>query len=190
MEKDNINADTPDGEEGMVDADVTEDSGDFEAFEEDFGDGSELVQLQQALEQAESNLARARAETYNVQQDYSRYVKRSKADARERREEGRQDVIEILLPVLDDIEAARAAGDLDGPFASIAEKLEDTLATNYGLERFGEAGEEFDPQRHDALMANPNPDVEEPTINQVLQSGIKIGDRVLRAAKVMVDTPS
>ena len=54
-------------------------------------------------------------------------------------------MLEALLPVLDDIHAAREHGDLDGaPFAAIADKLEATLG-KYGLERFGAKGEEFDP---------------------------------------------
>ncbi len=139
----------------------------------------------------EDDLARARAETYNVRQEYARYVKRAKADSAAKRKEGQHDAVEALLPVLDDIEAARAAGELtDGPFASIAEKLEDTLQTRFGMERYGEGGDLFDPQLHDALMAAPSSEVEEPTVKQVLQSGVKVGDRVLRPTKVVVETPN
>jgi molecular chaperone GrpE len=63
-----------------------------------------------------------------------------------------RDVLESLLPVLDDIQAARDHGDLvDGPFAAIADKLEATLG-KFGLERFGDKGEAFDPMVHEALM--------------------------------------
>ncbi len=142
------------------------------------------------IAQLQDELARARADVYNVQQEYGNYVRRTKAEGKQRREEGNQEVIELLLPTLDDIEAARAAGDLvEGPFASIADKLEDALATNYGYTRFGAAGDAFDPELHDALMAHTNPEVTETVISQVLQSGVKLGDQVLRPAKVIVDNP-
>ena len=68
-----------------------------------------------------------------------------------------RDVLESVLPVLDDIQAARDHGDLtEGPFAAIADKLESTLG-KYGLERFGAKGEVFDPMQHEALMHAPWP---------------------------------
>ncbi len=172
----------------------TEQSGagdtDFEAFEQDLGEDSVLLQTQKRLEQAEEDLARARADVYNVNQEYGNYVRRSKSEAGQRRGEGQQDAIEALLPVLDDIEAARAAGELtEGPFASIATKLEETLNSRFGLERYGNQGDGFDPQLHDALMAQPNPDVDHPVVGQVLQPGYKINDRILRPTKVLVFNP-
>ena len=67
-------------------------------------------------------------------------------------ERAARSVVEALLPVLDDIHAAREHGDLEGgPFASIADKLESSLG-KFGLERYGAVGEEFDPALHEALM--------------------------------------
>lgn len=163
----------------------------FTAFEEDFGDGSELLKLQEQLEQTRDELARSRAETYNVRQEYGNYVRRSKEEASRRQREAREDVAQVLLPVLDDIEAARAAGELtEGPFASISAKLEDILGSEFSLVSFGEPGDVFDPTLHDALMAQTNPDVTEPTIAQVLQPGFKVADRILRPTKVIVDNPA
>ncbi len=163
----------------------------FEAFEEDFGDGSELLKAQKSLEDAQDELARARAEIYNVRQEYGAYVRRSKDEAAKRKAAAQEDVVEILLPVLDDIEAARAAGELaEGPFASIADKLEDILSSRFGLEQFGAVGDVFDPSLHDALIANTNPEVEEAVISQVLQPGFRVGERVLRPTKVIVDNPA
>ena len=102
----------------------------------------------------------------------------------------RRQVIESLISVLDDIAAARAHGDLeDGPFASIANKLEDTLKTRFELERYGAEGDDFDPALHDALMATTSADVDHPVIGQVLASGYRRGERVVRAAKVLVNNP-
>ena len=67
-------------------------------------------------------------------------------------------VLNSLLPVLDDVDAARQHGDLaDGPFAAIAAKLENALKT-YGLVRIDETGVEFDPTIHEALIQQPGED--------------------------------
>ena len=72
-------------------------------------------------------------------------MRRSKADAANQRQAGVHDVVEALLGVLDEIELARQHGDLTGPFAAIAEKLESTLAQRFDVVRYGAEGEEFDP---------------------------------------------
>ena len=110
-------------------------------------------------------------------------------------ERAAQSVIEALLPVLDDIHAAREHGDLaDGPFAAIADKLESTLG-KFGLERYGAAGEQFDPNLHEALMHTAWPQdgsvqpTDSTTVVQVLQPGYRAGEQVLRAARVAVADP-
>lgn len=133
-------------------------------------------------------LQRAQAAHYNLEQQYSAYVKRSKAEALAAHQRGAEAVAEALIPVLDDIALARQHGDLTGPFASIAEKLEATLG-RFGVERYGEAGEPFDPAVHEALMHGQSADVTEPTVQQVLQPGYRTPDRVLRAARVAVVDP-
>jgi molecular chaperone GrpE len=134
------------------------------------------------------DLQRLQAEYVN----YKRRVDRDRAVVQER---AAQSVIEALLPVLDDIHAAREHGDLvDGPFAAIADKLESTLV-KFGLERYGAIGEQFDPSLHEALMhtAWPQDGSVEPTgsttVIQVLQPGYRAGERVLRAARVAVADP-
>ena len=92
--------------------------------------------------------------------------------------------------IVDDIDAARKHGDLDdGPFAAIAVKLEDSLRNRFELERYGAAGEDFDPALHEALMATTDAGVEHPVIGKVLQPGYRRGERVIRATKVLVNNP-
>jgi molecular chaperone GrpE len=135
-----------------------------------------------------SDLQRLQAEYVN----YKRRVDRDRAVVQER---AAQSVIEALLPVLDDIHAAREHGDLEGgPFASIADKLESTLG-KFGLQRYGAAGEEFDPNLHEALMHTAWPQdgsvasSGSTTVVQVLQPGYRAGEQVLRAARVAVADP-
>ena len=63
-------------------------------------------------------------------------------------------------------------------------------AEKYSLERFGAVGEVFDPTLHDALMATESSEVAEPTIAAVLQPGYRLGERVVRAARVQVANPA
>ena len=124
-----------------------------------------------------------------LQAEYVNYRKRVERD---RAVAGQMAVIGVLnavLPVMDDIDAARAHGDLaDGPFAAIAAKLETTLAT-YGLERIDAVGVPFDPNVHEALIQQPGADVEVDTVSQVLRNGFRSGERILRAAQVIVAVP-
>ena len=149
---------------------------------------AQVEQLKAQVAQLTEQLARARAETYNLQQEYSGYVKRSKTEMSAHRTDGQKAVLQVLLSVLDDVQAAREAGDLQGPFESIANKLENTLETNFGLTRYGNNGDEFDPNVHEAMMAQSGGEGE-PSIAQVLQPGYKVGDQVLRATKVIVNNP-
>ncbi|AKU65824.1 molecular chaperone GrpE [Schaalia meyeri] len=162
---------------------------DMSAFEEQVED-SDLANALERIASVEDQLARANAELYNQGQEYANFVRRSKEAIPGYKTDGQDEVIEALISVLDDIAAARAHGDLeDGPFASIASKLEDTLKTRFELERYGAEGDDFDPTLHDALMATTSADVDHPVIGQVLTSGYRRGERVVRAAKVLVNNP-
>ena len=162
---------------------------DMAAFEEQMGD-SELASALERVAAVEEQLARANADLYNLNQEYAGYVRRSKEAAPAHRTAGQDEVIESLIGVLDDIDAARKHGDLDdGPFAAIAVKLEDSLRNRFELERYGAAGEDFDPALHEALMATVDADVDRPVIGQVLQPGYRRGERVIRATKVLVNNP-
>ncbi|WP_418912536.1 nucleotide exchange factor GrpE [Actinomyces bouchesdurhonensis] len=175
------------GDAAQASSEATTD--DMSAFEDQVED-SDLAKALERIAAVEDQLARANAELYNQGQEYANYVRRSKEAIPGHKTAGQDDVIESLISVLDDIAAARAHGDLhDGPFASIATKLEDTLKTRFELERYGAAGEDFDPALHDALMATTSADVDHPVIGQVLTSGYRRGDRVVRAAKVLVNNP-
>ncbi|MEW1952650.1 nucleotide exchange factor GrpE [Terrabacter sp. NPDC080008] len=146
-----------------------------------------------ALAEEESMAATLLADLQRLQAEYVNYKKRVDRDREVIRHTAVGSVVESLLPVLDDIHMARQAGDLaSGPFASIADKLEATLG-RYGVERLGEAGQEFDPTVHEALM---HVEAELPegatgtTVVQVLQPGYRIGDRLVRAARVSVADPA
>ena len=149
-----------------------------------------LAELKGENARLADDLARANASLYNVNQEYANYVRRSKEAAAAAHQEGVEKVAAALLPVLDDVALARQHGDLSGPLGSMAEKFEQTLVTNFRLERYGEPGEAFDPLIHEALFDQPTEGVTEPQIAQVLQFGYKVGEKVLRPARVAVATPA
>ena len=121
-----------------------------------------------------------------LQAEFQNFRNRSAKEKDGLREYVVGDVVTALLPVIDDIDAARRHGDLaEGPFASIARKLEEAL-TRQGLERVGEVGEAFDPHVHEAVMQQPTEEVEPDQVAMVMRSGYRIGERVLRPAQVAV----
>ena len=135
-----------------------------------------------------AQLAERTADLQRVHAEYANYRKRVERDRLAVREQALANVLSSLLPVLDDIGRAREHGDLNGAFKSVGESLE-TMAAKLGLESFGEPGEPFDPLVHEALMHSYSPDVTEPTAVQILQPGYKVGERIIRPARVAVAEP-
>ena len=142
-----------------------------------------------ALALAETLAAERLDDLLRLQAEYVNYRKRVDRDRSVARDQTVVQITEALIPVLDDIALARQHGELAGsPFASIAEKLEQVL-TRFEVQRYGEVGEAFDPNVHEALMHQHSAEVTGPTVVQVLQDGYKVGDRIVRAARVAVAEP-
>ena len=133
----------------------------------------------------EAKVAELTADLQRLHAEYANYRKRVERDREVMQAAAVGAAITELLPVLDDIERAREHGELEGAFRTVGETLESTLA-KLGLERFGAAGEEFDPLVHEALTSEENDAVSEPTVVTVYQPGYRFADRVLRPARVAV----
>jgi molecular chaperone GrpE len=133
-------------------------------------------------------LAERTADLQRIGAEYANYRKRVERDRIAVREQALANVLQALLPVLDDLGRAREHGELVGGFKSVAESLE-TVVSKLGLASFGSAGEPFDPTVHEALMHSYSAEVSEPTAVQILQPGYKVGERILRPARVAVAEP-
>lgn len=176
-------------------ADSADSAGAAGASEGEVAVDGEVVSEDEAAEASEEVAASAsereaelQADLQRVQAEYANYRRRVERDRSVERDRTVGQVITALMPVLDDIAAARQAGDLeDGPFAAIASKLESTLSQQ-GLEVIDEVGVPFDPSIHEALMQQPHESIEADHVAAVLRAGYRHGDRVLRAAQVMVST--
>ncbi|MEF3403179.1 nucleotide exchange factor GrpE [Agromyces sp. CCNWLW203] len=130
------------------------------------------------------------ADLKRITAEYANYRKRTEANRELERERAVGAAVAVLLPVLDDLDRAEKHGDLEGdaPFATIAAKLRGSVE-KLGLTAFGEVGEPFDPQRHEAIFQQPSGDVEIDTVADVVETGYMLGGTQLRAAKVVVKTP-
>ncbi|GAA0954390.1 nucleotide exchange factor GrpE [Nonomuraea longicatena] len=133
-------------------------------------------------------LAERTADLQRLQAEYTNYRRRVERDRVAVREQAVAGALTELLPVLDDIGRARDHGELTGGFAKVAESL-DAVVTKLGLSSFGQKGDPFDPTIHEALMHSYSSEVSEPTAIEVLQSGYRMGERVLRPARVAVAEP-
>ncbi|GAA2039618.1 nucleotide exchange factor GrpE [Yaniella flava] len=132
--------------------------------------------------------AALREDLQRLQAEFVNYRRRVERDRHVAKDNANFSMLDSMLPVLDDIDAADKAGDLDGPFAAIARKLIETLEGIGLVKHDGAAlvGEPFDPTHHEAMLRQPSTEIAEEHIVQVFRNGYLYNDRVLRAAQVMV----
>ena len=145
-------------------------------------DGKQAAEL-------ETQLAERTADLQRLQAEYANYRKRVDRDRAVVREQAVAGTLAGLLPVLDAIDQAREHGELSGGFKSVADSLQAALG-RLGLVTYGEKGDPFDPKIHEALTHSYSSDVTEDTCVEILQPGYKVGDRILRPARVAVAEPA
>ncbi|HEY4571991.1 MAG TPA: nucleotide exchange factor GrpE [Kribbella sp.] len=134
-------------------------------------------------------LAERTADLQRLQAEYVNYKRRVDRDREAARELVTGSVLTELLGILDDIGRAREAGELEGAFKAVAESLE-RVTEKLGLVKFGEKGDPFDPRIHEALLHNYSDEVDGPTATMIMQPGYRLGERILRAARVAVSEPT
>lgn len=146
------------------------------------GASDEAAQLAAQLDERTADLKR-------VQAEFANYKRRVARDQQVAADSAKAKVMTELITVLDDLDRARAHGDLEsGPLKAVADKLVSILAAQ-GLAPFGAEGEGFDPALHEAVQHEG--DGVDPVIGMVLRPGYTLGDRVLRHAMVsVVDRPA
>jgi molecular chaperone GrpE len=137
------------------------------------------------ISDVEEKVAELTADLQRVHAEYANYRRRVDRDRELVKENAVGGALGELLPIVDDIDRARQHGELEGAFRTVGEALENALA-RIGLETFGEAGEAFDPNVHEALTHEASDDVSEPTVTAVYQRGYRYAGRVLRPARVAV----
>jgi len=161
---------------------------------------------EQAEVQVEEDLDALLADTQRERDEYLDLAKRTKADFENFRKRmaaevqaagarGKAEVIREVVPVLDDLERAIQAAGLDPEGDSedglahgvllVFRSLRDSLVRN-GVEAVDPKGEKFDPMAHEALSTLPAEEVESGVVVEVMQKGYRLGEQLIRPARVVV----
>lgn len=143
------------------------------------------------LREAEKDLvADMRNDMLRAQAELVNFRNRVERDRTANREIVIAEVLRALLPAMDDLTRAESHGDLEGsPLAVVAQKIHGAF-DRFGLTQIGVKGDAFDPNFHEAVVQIPSPEVTVLTVADVIEPGYALGDRVLRAAKVVVNSPA
>ena len=161
----------------------------------DTASGAPSIEEPEAPERREPSQAEHEAEIARLEDRYKRaladldnYRKRSAREVERRVEEGRDALLREWLEAVDTVERATRM-DPDGPLGqgmrALLDQIEALLARR-GVQRIGEAGEPFDPERHDAVEVRMTTDAPENTVVDVIRAGYAVDGRVLRPAQVAV----
>ena len=147
---------------------------------------AELVQLREERDRYLDQLQRARAE-------FANFRRRTERERDSQRTAIVRDVVQQILPVLDNLErAVRALAQKDPALADgvdmVRLQLMQVLA-GLGLTEVDAVGHPFDPQVHDAIASVPTADYPEGAVVEVVEKGYRIDSELVRAAKVVVATP-
>jgi len=139
---------------------------------------------------AERALAERTADLQRLQAEYLNYKRRVDRDRELVRENATYTALAPIVEVLDTIDRAREHGELDAGLQAVADQLDRAVAAA-GLVRYGEPGDPFDPRVHEALShIGEDSEVEVTTAKVIAKVGYRMGDRVVRAAQVLVVDPA
>ncbi|MEU0332006.1 nucleotide exchange factor GrpE [Streptomyces sp. NPDC006193] len=139
--------------------------------------------------EAERLLEERTADVQRVKAEYDNYRKRVRRDRMAVREIAVGNVLTALLPVVDAVDRACAHEPLTPGLRDVRDTLRTQLGS-LGLQAFGERGEPFDPACHEAVVHRAAPGAEGLVCAEVLRPGYRVGDRLLRPARVVVAGPS
>ncbi len=148
--------------------------------------GAKVAKLKAELEQVKKEKQEYLDGWQRAKADYVNALKRFEAEKFGAIELGKVVSVRNFIPVMDSLERAEAAGEVPESFKGIAKQLHDAAKT-LGLTKFGEVGEKFDPNLHEALGQDPTDDAsKDDTVTAVLEPGWKSREAVVRPAKVRV----
>ena len=155
----------------------------------------EEVETTEAVE--ETPVVNEWEEKYNAERDahlrvaaeFDNFRKRTIKEKEASYGNGKADAVEKLLPVYDNLERALNQPTQDEAFKKGVEMTMTQLVgilTGLGVEIFGNVGDAFDPNLHNAVMHTEDESLGENTISLVFQKGFKLGDKIVRFAMVQV----
>ncbi len=184
--------------DAAVDADVDDAAGETAGGETTTVSKQAVIELMQELRQKSESIARLSEERTDLydkllrkQAEFENFRKRGEREMQEAYVRARADLLSDLLPVLDNFDLAVQHADTSNPDAVregvhlIHKQLFDSLF-RLGLEPIEADGQPFDPELHEAVATEPTDEAPDHTVLIVLQRGYRLGDRLLRPARVKV----
>ncbi|NYI79719.1 nucleotide exchange factor GrpE [Nocardioides panzhihuensis] len=184
-------SDSDDAAEAGSDEDGSAEAAEDEAevAAEDAAEDDTEVDFGDAADEIDKRVAELTTDLQRLQAEYVNYKRRVDRDRELVSQNATYKVLTPIVEVLDTIDRAREHGEVEGGFKAVADQLE-KIVTNLGLKKFAEPGDVFDPNLHEALShMGTDPEVEETSVKLVAKAGYMIGDRVVRAAQVLVVDP-
>ncbi len=149
----------------------------------------ETPKTEDPIEALQRELAEAQDKYLRMLAEYDNYRRRSQKEKETSYSDGVAETVKKLLPIADNIDrATQAEGDAESVkkgIEMIGKSLGDLLA-HFGIEVYGKVGETFDPNLHNAVMHEEDPERGEGEITAVFQCGYKMGDKIIRFAMVKV----
>ncbi|MDP1707429.1 MAG: nucleotide exchange factor GrpE [bacterium] len=168
-------------EDIVIDSEVEAEGGDPAAAA-----GNKITKMHEELSACRKDKQEYMDGWQRAKADYVNLLRRSEQQAVSRKQEGVTKAVEMLLPAFDALERAKEHGEISDGFLAIAKQLENAFVS-LGLEELGKVGEKFNPEIHDALRQDVVESLEiDNTITVVLEKGWKVGDKIIRPAKVHV----
>lgn len=166
--------------------------GNSEAPKESGGSNAEGQELRPIVEKLASELAQKQEELLRTMADFQNFRKRTQTEAAQLRKFATQSLVESLLPILDNFERTLRAAEsgatmesLVGGVGAVERQLKSILEAQ-GLERIVSVGQPFDAEIHEALAVVATEDHEPDTVMDEIEAGYRMGDRIIRPAKVRV----
>jgi molecular chaperone GrpE len=148
-----------------------------------------VAELMKRLEEAEAQVAEHRSDLQRERAEFVNYKNRIVRDQETSRANMKGEILQKVLPVLDDLERALQNRPADDAWAGgielIARKFQAVLESE-GVKRIEAEGQPFDPNFHEAISHEPNGDVSSEHVIAVVRNGYVIGERVIRPALVRV----
>ncbi len=188
--------------EHVVDAEVIGEAGDISGAANMVEEGAPLepgdVDLIEGEEEeaadplaaAQAELAERTSDLQRLQAEFLNYKRRVERDRELIKENATFAALSPITEVLDTVDRAREHDGLDEGLRAVGDQLEQVVARQ-GLVRFGQVGDPFDPTLHDALShLGEDAEVTVTTVKVVAKAGYRIGERVVRAAQVLVVDPA
>ncbi len=172
-------------------------SGDASAAADLSGADDEVAQLRARVQELEHENSELKDQYLRKQADFENFRKRMTREKADAIAYANKQLLLDILQIIDDFERAIKSAEESRDFDSfhegvalIEKQFTSMLERKWGLKRFDSEGEEFDPQKHEAVMTGEDGDHDHPVVLEDYQKGYFLNDKVLRSAKVKVSVPS